>query len=113
MPENVYRALLMHLRFASGVEGEVLRTGTDTIALDDTLFVVLSGSVGIAAVQKRVLVKDKEGGAYLRQVVTQAATVVAKVGEKFGGLGAFFSPSRCRLIPSLTWFDLVWTGFGW
>lgn len=47
---------------------------------------MLSGSVGLAAVTKRVLQKDTEGGACLRQEVTQEATVVAKVGEKFGGL---------------------------
>ena len=39
VPEGVYRALLMHVRFASGVEGEVLRQGHNTLALDDTLSV--------------------------------------------------------------------------
>ena len=83
---GMQREILRHLQLASSVKGEVIRMGGELVSLEDTLYIVLSGSVGLAAVRKRVLHTDRVGGACLKHVVTQEETVIARVGGRFGGL---------------------------
>ena len=55
-------------------------------ALEETMYIVLSGSVGVAAVRKRLLQAEREGRYGYEEVETQRETVVATIGERFGGL---------------------------
>jgi len=85
MAPELQARVLKYVRLASGLKGEVLRMGEHS-ALEETMYIVLSGSVGVAAVRKRLLQAEREGRYGYEEVETQQETVVATIGERFGGL---------------------------